>query len=127
MNHLLDTHTVLWCAANSTRLSETARKTVLDPDGHCFVSIVSAWEVAVKSSIGKLRLAGGVAEFHRIVDENGFVILPIKRKYLEIVETLPFHHRDPFDRMLVAAAMSEGMRLVTADMNMRLYAVDCVW
>jgi PIN domain nuclease of toxin-antitoxin system len=127
MNYLLDTHTALWCAANSTSLSKIARQTLLDPAGRCFVSIVSAWEVAVKSSIGKMNIVGGVSEFYRIIDENGFSLLPIDRKHIEIVETLPFHHRDPFDRILIATAMSERMSIVTADANMRLYEVACVW
>jgi PIN domain nuclease of toxin-antitoxin system len=127
MNYLLDTHTVLWCAANSTHLSENARRTLLDSAGHCFVSIVSAWEVAIKSSLGKMDIIGGVSEFYRMIDENGFIMLPLGHTHIKTVEILPFHHRDPFDRILVAAAMSENMHLVTADANMRLYEVACVW
>jgi PIN domain nuclease of toxin-antitoxin system len=127
VKYLLDTHTVLWCAANSENLSKNAQGALLDPAARCFVSIASAWEVAIKSSIGKMGLIGGVSEFFRIIDENGFVLLPVRRKQLEIVEKLPFHHRDPFDRILIAAAISADMSLITADSNMRLYNVDCVW
>jgi PIN domain nuclease of toxin-antitoxin system len=127
MNYLLDTHTVLWCATNSENLSGNARKVLFDPKSRCFVSIVSAWEVAIKLSIGKMSLDGGVSEFYHIVDENGFIMLPVRRKHLEIIEALPFHHRDPFDRMLVAAAISANMSLITADSNIRLYKVACVW
>ncbi|MDR1160261.1 MAG: type II toxin-antitoxin system VapC family toxin [Syntrophomonadaceae bacterium] len=90
----MDTHTVLWCAANSENLSGNARGTLLDPATRCFVSIVSAWEVAIKASIGRMILAGDVSEFYRITYENGFAVLPVRRKHLAIVETLPFHHRD---------------------------------
>jgi PIN domain nuclease of toxin-antitoxin system len=118
---------VLWCAVNSENLSENARRALLDPAARRFVSIVSAWEVAIKTSIGRLNIVGGVSEFYRIIDENGFTLLPVSRKHIEIVETLPFHHRDPFDRILVAAAVSSSMRLITADPNMRLYDITCVW
>ena len=127
MNYLLDTHTVLWCAANSANLSENAWKALRDTEGHWFVSIVSAWEVAIKVSIGKINLDGGVSEFYRMTQENGFIVLPVSRKHVETVETLPFHHRDPFDRMLAAVAISENMRLITADSNINLYDVVCIW
>jgi PIN domain nuclease of toxin-antitoxin system len=127
MNYLLDTHTVLWCAENSAKLSENARRALFDPAGRFFVSIVSAWEVAIKSSIGKMNIVGGVSEFYRIIDENGFAMLPVSRKHIKCVETLPFHHRDPFDRIIVATAISESMGMITADANIRLYEVVCVW
>ena len=127
MNYLLDTHTVLWHAENSVKLSENARNALSDTEGHWFVSTASAWEVAIKVSLGKMKFDGGVSEFFRMIEENGFIVLPVRRKHVELVETLPFHHRDPFDRMLVATAIFEKMRIVTADANVRLYAADCIW
>jgi PIN domain nuclease of toxin-antitoxin system len=127
MRHLLDTHVVLWFLGDAAKLSEAALSVIVDPATEKYVSIVSAWEAAVKISLGKLSLDGGAAVFFGAVEENGFIILPVKRKHVELVETLPFHHRDPFDRMLVAAAASENMSLVTADAHIRLYGVDCVW
>ncbi|MDR1686090.1 MAG: type II toxin-antitoxin system VapC family toxin [Desulfovibrio sp.] len=123
----MDTHVVLWFLGDAAKLSEAALNVILDPASEKYVSIVSAWEAAVKISLGKLRFDGGAADFFRVVEENGFTILPVKRKHVELVETLPFHRRDPFDRMLVAAAASESMNFVTSDANIRLYGVDCVW
>ena len=74
-----------------------------------------------------MHLDGGVSEFFKIVYENGFELLPIKVEHVKQVETLPFIHRDPFDRMLVASALSEGMNLITADTNIHQYNVSCVW
>ncbi|MDR0615359.1 MAG: type II toxin-antitoxin system VapC family toxin, partial [Synergistaceae bacterium] len=100
MNCLLDTHTVLWFAENSPKLSAAAKEAILHRDSLNFVSIVSAWELAIKISLGKMRIYGGVTEFFNIVESNGFLLLPIERKYIQKAETLPFVHRDPFDRIL---------------------------
>ena len=127
MKCLLDAHTVLWLTGNAPRLSEKAKSAIFDPTNRKFVSIVSAWEVAIKLSIGKLKIDGGVVEFFRMVDENGFIFLPIKKEHIEHIQTLPLHHRDPFDRMLVAIAASEGMSLITADENIHLYDISWIW
>ena len=127
MKNLLDTHTVLWLAVNSSALSQTAKDAIFDPENESFVSIASAWEIAIKVSTGKLRLGGGVAEFFYIVNDNGFELLPIKEDHIQRMETLPFLHRDPFDRILVASAMSEEMCLLTADTNIRRYDVASLW
>ncbi len=127
MKNLLDTHTVLWLAVNSSALSQTAKDAIFDPENESFVSLASAWEIAIKVSTGKLRLSGGVSEFFNIVHENGFELLPIKEEHVRCVETLPFLHRDPFDRILVASALSEEMLLLTADTNIRRYDVASLW
>ena len=127
MKCLLDAHTVLWLTGNAPRLSEKAKSTIFDPTNKKFVSIVSAWEIAIKISVGKLKIDGGVMEFFRMVDENGFIFLPIKKEHVKHTQTLPLHHRDPFDRMLVAIAASEGMSLITADENIRLYDISWIW
>ena len=127
MKCLLDAHTVLWLTGNVPRLSEKAKSAILDPTNKKFVSIASAWEIAIKISVGKLKIDGGVMEFFRMVDENGFIFLPIKKEHVEHIQTLPLHHRDPFDRMLVAIAASEGMSLITADENIHLYDISWVW
>jgi PIN domain nuclease of toxin-antitoxin system len=127
MSCILDTHTVLWLAGDVPRLSDEAKRVIFDLENEKYVSIASAWEVAIKISIGKLDLDGGVAEFFRMVDENGFTFLPIEKKHVVSLQTLPFRHRDPFDRLLVATAMAEGMPLLTADQNIRLYEVPCIW
>jgi PIN domain nuclease of toxin-antitoxin system len=85
MKNLLDTHTVMWLAVNSPKLSERAKQAIFAPENESFVSIASAWEVAIKIGKGKLQLDGGVTEFFRIIDENGFKITPDQKELCEIV------------------------------------------
>ena len=127
MNLLLDTHALLWLAGNSPKLSDVAKEAILSDGNQKFVSMASAWEVAVKNSIGKIRVTNGVQEFYQMADSNGFLMLPITRSHVAQVELLPFHHRDPFDRLLVAAALCEGLTVITADEHIPLYGVPCVW
>ena len=124
---LLDTHTAIWFFNGSFNLSDNAKHMILDPSNRISVSVVSVWELAVKINVGKLKFAGGVADFLRLIDSNGFQLLNIMPKHLLELEHLPLHHRDPFDRILIATAISEGMRFVSADRNMSLYSLQCVW
>jgi PIN domain nuclease of toxin-antitoxin system len=127
MKNILDTHVVMWLATNAPQLSETAKQAIFNSASENYVSIVSAWEVSIKMSLGKLRLKGGVSEFFEIIYENGFELLPLKEEYIKQVETLPLLHRDPFDRMLIVSAMSEGMSLITADTNIHQYKIPWIW
>ena len=127
MKYLLDTHTILWFFDHVEKLPETVLKAIIDPVNRKCVSIVSAWKLAIKISLGKLTFEGGVSEFFNMIDENGFELLPVKAEYVNQVEALPFLHRDPFDRLLVASAMSEKMTLITADVNIQRYDVAWVW
>jgi PIN domain nuclease of toxin-antitoxin system len=127
MNVLLDTHTILWALSDDEKLSEKAKSEILTPGKNKFISLASAWEVAIKVSLNKLSFEGGVLRFLRQIEIDGFDILPISAEHITMVETLPFHHRDPFDRLLIATAIVEGMVIVTADENMRLYNVNCIW
>ena len=127
MRYLLDTHTVLWFAENSTHLSETAKKLILDLNHEKYVSLVSAWEVALKISKKKLKLDGGVREFFHIIDDNGFIVLPLKKEHIEIVSKLPFIHSDPFDRLFIASVIFDRMIFITADENIHAYNIDCAW
>ena len=124
---LLDTHTTIWFFNGSPKLSEKAKQTILKPGNQINVSIVSVWELAIKINIGKLEFAGGVAGFVELIDSNGFQLLTINPKHLLELERLPLHHRDPFDRILVATAISEGMDFITDDVNMPQYSLHCVW
>jgi len=128
MKLLLDTHAALWWVNEHEKLSSVA-KALLSDDSHLlYISIVSAWEVAIKMSLGKLYdFDGGVKEFLAEMEINPVVFLPVKKRYIEIVETLPFHHRDPFDRLLIATAIAEDMTIITADDNIRKYGVPWLW
>ena len=124
---LLDTHIIIWIAENSPLFSDRARNALSDVSTEKYVSIVSAWEVAIKIGTGKLKIAGGLAEYYRIIDDIGFFTLPVERKHLRQVPTLPKYHKDPFDRLLVSTAIAENMTLITADVNIHKYDVSWLW
>jgi len=128
MKYLLDTQVILWVAGNSPLLSTKAADVVLDANVEKYVSIASVWEVAMKIGTKKLDIAGGLPEFFKMIDGNGFVTLPIEREYLSCLSTLPdHHHTDLFDRLLIATAIVENMTLLTADENITKYGVRYVW
>jgi PIN domain nuclease of toxin-antitoxin system len=109
---LLDTHLLLWWLSNSPFLSAEARGLIGDPGNTIFVSAVSHWEVWLKSSIGKLRVPSG---FVQKLAAEAFEALPLRAEHTLAVAVLEWHHRDPFDRMLITQAKSEGLVLLTAD------------
>jgi PIN domain nuclease of toxin-antitoxin system len=127
MRVLLDTHAFLWGIADDPRLSLPARRAIADATER-FLSIASCWELAIKVSRKKLTLAKPI---ERLVPEqlglNGFQLLQIDLDDVARVATLPFHHRDPFDRLLVAQALSEELTVVSADPVFRKYGVKRVW
>jgi len=128
MRLLLDTHIAIWLMNCQEKLSAESKAILLDGTHLLYISIVSAWEVAIKTSLGKLpEFNGGVRAFMAKVEGMPIEWLPIAPRYIEIVETLPFIHRDPFDRLLVATAMTEGMTILTADENIQQYDVPFVW
>ncbi len=127
MKCLLDTHTALWSLGNKAKLSENAVRVILDQANDVYVSIASAWELAIKISLGKLTFEGGMERFFNMIGECGFERLPVKEEHVKQLENLPYHHRDPFDRILITSAMAEGMCLITADTNMHRYDVACLW
>jgi PIN domain nuclease of toxin-antitoxin system len=128
MKLLLDTHTFLWFIAGSHNLSQTARELIEDVANEKLVSIASLWEIAIKHSIGKLPLA---APFSALIPQqmalNGFDSLPIEIHQISLLVALPFHHRDPFDRLLIAQSLAEGIPLVSADSNFDAYGVQRFW
>ncbi len=128
MHLLLDTHAFLWYVWGDPQLSFTARDLIDDTANSKYISVASIWEMAIKISIGKLTLAKPLDTFlidH--LDGNGFIILPIDRAHAEQVVTLPFHHRDPFDRMLVAQCQVERLPLISADTVFHKYSIQIHW
>lgn len=122
MRYLLDTHTLLWARSAPDRLSGEALAVLQSADNVLYVSIASLWECAIKSSIGKLAVPVG---FFRIVSTD-YDILGIDVSHVETCASLPLHHRDPFDRLLVAQAQLGGLILVTRDRNIAKYDVPTV-
>jgi PIN domain nuclease of toxin-antitoxin system len=105
MKLLLDTHAILWWVNEYEKLSFEAKSMLLKEENELFLSIVSAWEIAIKTSLKKLTgFNGGARKFLANVEELPIHLLPVKPRHIEIVGALPFVHRDPFDRMIVAAA-----------------------
>ena len=127
MNLLLDTHAFLWFVAGDERLSARARQAMEDEDAELFLSAASIWEMAIKSSLGRLTLPAPLSEYVAEKLEHGFRVLPIDWTHAAAVEKMPLHHRDPFDRLLVAQAVAEGMPLVSADPEFRPYKVKMIW
>jgi PIN domain nuclease of toxin-antitoxin system len=118
MRLLLDTHILLWWLADSPSLSDRARELIADPDNSVFVSAVSLWEIWLKQSLGKLQLPSDFEE--RLAGES-FESLPLLAAHAREVASLPWHHRDPFDRMLIAQARVAELALLTADETAALY------
>jgi PIN domain nuclease of toxin-antitoxin system len=127
MNLLLDTHTLIWFFNGDTALSENAKQAIIEPQNRKLASMASVWEVAIKISLNKLVFDGKTQGFLDLIDNNGFELLSINKEYILELEKLPFIHRDPFDRLLVATAISENMCIVTTDTNIQKYPVNYVW
>ena len=127
MSILLDTHVFIWAAQESRRLSPAARAILADPDQAIFLSAVSSLEIAIKWSTGKLKLPEPPFEFiSKILAAAGISQLAITIRDACAVANLPFHHKDPFDRLLVAQARVNGLRLMTADPILERYDVDVI-
>lgn len=128
MKVLLDTHTFLWWITDSPRLSALAREVIRDSNNELFFSAASGWEIAIKAQLGRLQLPDNLEQF--IVDQlslNTILALPIQLRHALHVYTLPQHHRDPFDRMLVAQSQIENLPILTADSQIAQYDVETVW
>lgn len=121
MNLLLDTHLLLWAAGNPDRLSETARTLIIDENNTLFFSAASVWEIVIKSGLGRNDFSVDPNLFRRSLHDNGYIELPILSQHVLAVSHLPDLHKDPFDRMLLAQAQSEGFLLLTADERVALY------
>lgn len=128
MTLLLDTHAFLWFWWDDPRLSQTARQAICDPANRKLVSTASCWEIAVKVSLKKLDLGAPYRGFIRQhMVRNNFELLQVTDEHLAELVDLPFHHRDPFDRMLVAQAAAEHIALVSAEKVMDAYPIRRLW
>ena len=128
MNLLLDTHAWLRFVLGDTRLSDAARTHILDPANVKFVSPASYWEISIKICLGKYTLNAPYQQFMRqAISGSGFRFLHVSPHHTERVSTLPLHHRDPFDRLLVAQALVEGMSLVSNEGHFATCGVQVIW
>lgn len=128
MGLLLDTHAFLWFIDADPRLSQAAVQRIADPDTRVLVSVINAWEIIVKQGTGKLTLDRPLSEiWARSIAENDFQVLDVTTEHVMTLANLPPHHRDPFDRLLIAQAIAEGHQIVSADSAFEAYPVDRVW
>jgi PIN domain nuclease of toxin-antitoxin system len=129
MRYLLDTHALIWMRSGDPRLNRSRWEGILaSEENEIFVSVVSFWEIAIKRSLGKLTIEGDLVRLSRIlVHDQGFLLLPMEVAHLDRLEKLPHHHRDPFDRILIAQAMELGATAITDDAQWRPYRLKTDW
>ena len=126
MKLLVDTHAFLWYMAGDDRLSSTAVRAI-DSSQEWWLSAASVWELAIKASLGRLTVPTSIADYLSAKVRDGLRILSIEWPHAAAVERLPFHHRDPFDRLIVAQAQADRLPVVTKDKVFRKYGVDVIW
>ena len=128
MKLLLDTHSLIWFLDGNSRLSARARRLMEDENNELFLSVASLWEMAIKSSLGKLEMTQPFDEmFPHQLQENAIEILDISVEHLKAVRILPFHHRDPFDRLIIAQSQVENLPLISVDSAFDAYDVKIEW
>lgn len=127
MAYLLDTHTLIWFFEGDTKLSKLATEIIEEKRNPVYLSVVSIWEIAIKNSIGKLELQKTIETIVNDTKKDGISILNIKTEHALKVKELPFHHKDPFDRMLIAQAMVEDFKIISVDAIFDQYEIEKVW
>ena len=128
MRVLIDTHALLWFLNNSPRLSRRARSLIIEPRNEVLVSVGSLWKVVIKASLGRLELEEPFEELIPAqLDAERIEVLPIELRHLAALGGLPFHHRDPFDRLIIAQAVAEGIPVVSRDREFDPYPVEVLW
>ena len=127
MNLLLDTHALIWFVAGDRRLGRAARAAMEQEQARLFISAASVWEMAIKAARGRLALPFSVARYLADRIEEGYSVLRVDGSHAAAVEHLPFHHHDPFDRLLIAQALSERLPVITRDRAFKKYGVEAIW
>lgn len=127
MKLLLDSHVLIWSISADSRLSANVIAAIQNDQNELFVSTASLWELSIKIAQGKLRLTSGFDSILQFMERWSIQILPIRLDHVKAAGQLPFHHGDPFDRMLVAQAQADRMRLISSDEKIGLYGVDLFW
>ncbi len=124
---MVDTHALLWHLNDDAQLPKTLSELIHSKSNTTFVSVDSLWEISIKQSIGKLVLRKSLAIIYRKLNLSNVVIIHIEQTHLERLQTLPHHHRDPFDRLLIAQALSENLTVITKDKHFPAYGVETLW
>jgi PIN domain nuclease of toxin-antitoxin system len=124
---LLDTHALIWFLEGDETLSSDALSAIQLSANTCFVSSASLWEIAIKISLSKLFMQRPYSEIPRLLWENGIEILPVEFEHYLFISDLPFHHKDPFDRIIIAQSIVESMSIVGKDDHFLRYGVQLIW
>jgi PIN domain nuclease of toxin-antitoxin system len=128
MRLLVDSHALIWAVDDPSHLSSAATVALQDPANTLLVSVATIWEIAIKISLGKLTLSLAYRDWmNRVIGDLSLGILPITVDYADVQVKLSWHHRDPFDRLLVAQSMAEGIRIVSSDTQLDAYGVARIW
>lgn len=127
MEYLLDTHTALWLLSDQKKLSKKSKSILENTDNICHVSVASLWEISIKVSLNKLDLKIPIEELEEELMSNEISLLAITSQHINRVSSLKFHHRDPFDRMLIAQAIEEKFSIITMDPHFEKYKVKLIW
>lgn len=127
MELLLDTHVFIWYAENDKSLPKSTKEKIKALDNDILISIVSLWEIGIKTSLKKLTLNGSMADIINLTFENGFKILPLQPDHIIKNNLLEFYHRDPFDRMIIAQALVEDLEIISKDEAFDKYHVRRIW
>ena len=127
MRLLLDTHTLIWHFDDNASLSPSVKRSINDPENELFISVASVWELSLKTSLGKLRIEIPIHDLITGYIQTGTSLLSITLEHAIKTASLPWHHRDPFDRMLIAQAQLEGLTIATCDDLVRQYNVPHIW
>ena len=127
MNYLLDTHTLIWFLNGDKSLSTKARKAIESSEATNFVSIVSLWEIAIKISLNRLDLKTSFENIGEEIINNNFQMLPITFQDTLVLSSLPFHHRDPFDRLLIAQGINNKFTIISNDEYFESYKTKVLW
>jgi len=127
MSYLLDTHALIWYFEDSKDLPIKIAHIIDNPIYHKFICIASLWEIAIKSNIGKLDMRLSFDELLDVIEDSELSIIPIENDYLKRLSKLPFIHKDPFDRLIITTALSEGLTVMTVDENIQKYDVPWIW
>ncbi len=126
-SYLIDTHTLIWYLNGDAQLSENAKQALMNKSARRIVSIATIWEIAIKINIGKLFVHLPMSELPVFFKVNGFEFLPLSFEHCEQYQSLPLHHRDPFDRILIVQAQVENLTIVSRDPNFPIYGVPVLW
>lgn len=127
MDLLLDTNAFLWFCEDNPKLSSIGKQYIENPNNASFISMASLWEIAIKLSLGKLKFKISFDKFVELVEDNGFKILSITFEHALNVSKLEFHHRDPFDRLLISQGIVEDIPIITADTAFDKYKINRIW